>query len=381
MKIAVVLDGLGLGGIERVGVDYIRLFRQMGHEVDVYNVHPSENLFREQLPTDVGYHTYQMRHKLCPELYSFGVKKWWWGKFAYPLLHTVLSAWLYTKRLFVRKKKYDYAIAFSGHINDLTFVAKNFVKAKKKVCWCHGSMASYIMIHDGYVRLYQQVDKLVTLSDVAQKDALFDNKMLRHLEVKKIYNPTFIAEKTIDESEVARLKQEYGKFVLMSARLDAPKDHKTAMDAVCLLKDRGWQGKLVFIGNGPKAEEYRQYAETLGISDLCVWEGFKSNTVDYNAACYAALLSSKSEGLPTVMVEAMTLGKPCIMTYCDDGEVSDHGKYAILLPIGDAEKLADAIEKIYADADAYAYYAQQACERAKSFSPSCIKAQLEEFLD
>ena len=41
MKIAMVFDGLQTGGIERVGVDYARLFRELGHEVDAYNLRPA----------------------------------------------------------------------------------------------------------------------------------------------------------------------------------------------------------------------------------------------------------------------------------------------------------------------------------------------------
>ena len=43
MKIAFVFDGLGFGGIERVGIDYIKLCLQMGHEVDVYNLSTQYN--------------------------------------------------------------------------------------------------------------------------------------------------------------------------------------------------------------------------------------------------------------------------------------------------------------------------------------------------
>jgi len=43
MKIAFVFDGLGFGGIERVGIDYINLCLHMGHEVDIYNLSPKND--------------------------------------------------------------------------------------------------------------------------------------------------------------------------------------------------------------------------------------------------------------------------------------------------------------------------------------------------
>ena len=43
MKIAMVFDGLGVGGIERVGIDYMKLLSEDGHDVTVYNLVPSAN--------------------------------------------------------------------------------------------------------------------------------------------------------------------------------------------------------------------------------------------------------------------------------------------------------------------------------------------------
>ena len=40
MKIAMVFDGLQIGGIERVGADYAKLLRQLGHEVTILNLMP-----------------------------------------------------------------------------------------------------------------------------------------------------------------------------------------------------------------------------------------------------------------------------------------------------------------------------------------------------
>ena len=41
MKIAMIFDGLGWGGTERVGIDYVRIMKELGCDVDVYNLIPS----------------------------------------------------------------------------------------------------------------------------------------------------------------------------------------------------------------------------------------------------------------------------------------------------------------------------------------------------
>ena len=52
-KIAFVFDGLEQGGIERIGVDYVRMCRELGYEVDVYNLAPKHYVTAQFLPKDV----------------------------------------------------------------------------------------------------------------------------------------------------------------------------------------------------------------------------------------------------------------------------------------------------------------------------------------
>ena len=58
--------------------------------------------------------------------------------------------------LFIKNRKdtYDVAIAFSGHMNDLTFVAENFIKSKKSIAWLHGALYGYMLSSTGYFILY-----------------------------------------------------------------------------------------------------------------------------------------------------------------------------------------------------------------------------------
>ena len=376
MKIAFVFDGLGFGGIERVGIDHIKLCTSLCYEVEVYNLAPKHNDLVYQLPDSVKYYQKKFSAKTCPELYSYGVQKWWWGKYAYALISPLITVAQKIKKLFSKKRKYDVAIAFSGHINDISFVAKKFIKADKTICWCHGSIIAYLALCDAYAMLYKKIDKFVTLSSAAQKDIYSGKKYLRNKTINKIYNPTFIGETKIDEALVDELKSQYGDFVLMIARIVQGKGHEDAIRTIRCLKEKGLKKNILFLGDGQLLDACKQIAFEEGVSDLCHFMGAKHNVCDYIAASHINILMSYYEGLPTVIIEAMTLGKPCIMTNCDDGEVSGNGRFCKLISIGDIQAAADALKDLYENHDEYFKYSELSLKRAGDFSPDKIKNEL-----
>ena len=57
MNIALVFDGLNIGGIERVGADYAKLLRQLGHDVTIINLMPELCEMVKEYPEDCKYKT------------------------------------------------------------------------------------------------------------------------------------------------------------------------------------------------------------------------------------------------------------------------------------------------------------------------------------
>lgn len=89
------------------------------------------------------------------------VKKNTAGRFIYPATIVVLGVGNSFYKLFIYKhrcirEEYDIAIAFSGHFNDLTFVANDFIRAKTKMCWLHGVLYGYLITSDGFGILSKQ---------------------------------------------------------------------------------------------------------------------------------------------------------------------------------------------------------------------------------
>lgn len=380
-KVAIILDTFSIGGIETVALNYITLLKKKDYDIDVYVLNPSRTAMLSKLPEGVNYFIVNFNRLLCPELYSYGVMNWWWGKYAYSLIHPILLLLLKIRKICSKKREYDIAIAFSGHISDLTFLTEGFVKAKQKICWCHGSLLSYLAICDGYPKLYKKVDKIVTLSKQGLFNVYGGHKFLYEKKIMNIYNPVLIKEKNLNKGHVEELKCKYGHYVLMIARATYPKNHMTAIKAIELLHNKGIDINIVFLGDGENLSEYKEYAKNHALDGLCHFEGNRDDVNDYIEASYINLLASSFEGLPTVMIEAMAFSKPCIMTNSDGGEVTSNGKYGVLTEVDDYKEIADAIERLYFNETEYKRYAELSRQRFNDFNPEYILKQVEELFD
>ena len=88
-----------------------------------------------------------------------------------------------------------------------------------------------------------------------------------------------------------------------------------------------------------------QLIQRLDLQEVVHLPGFVSNPYSYMAKASLFVLSSRWEGLPTVLIEALCCGTPAVSTDCPSGprEILQHGRYGRLVPVGDVNELAQAI--------------------------------------
>ena len=91
MRAALVMDGLRMGGIERVGLDYISILKNLGYDVDIYNLRPKLTELEKEVPDDCNILHINYPRWLAPERYGATLKKAWWGKYIYPIAYCVMS--------------------------------------------------------------------------------------------------------------------------------------------------------------------------------------------------------------------------------------------------------------------------------------------------
>jgi colanic acid/amylovoran biosynthesis glycosyltransferase len=129
------------------------------------------------------------------------------------------------------------------------------------------------------------------------------------------------------------------------------------IEAMRLLHGRGNAARLVLIGDGPLAGELRDQARGLNRVSFAGWlpnAEVRRHMRGATAVCVPSVAArdGDSEGLPTVIFEAMAEGAPVIASdHAGIAEAVAHNRTGLLVPPGDPSVLADAIERLIARPD------------------------------
>ena len=156
------------------------------------------------------------------------------------------------------------------------------------------------------------------------------------------------------------------------------KDHRTLIRAMAHLRAVAGAdaARLVIIGgdDGEEAREVRHLIRELGLEDQVELLGAQANPLRFVARAEVFALSSRNEGMPLVLLEAMSLGIPIVSTDCPSGPawILEDGAYGRLVPVGDGEALGDALLELLADDGQRRRYGRWGIVRAAEFSPAAI---------
>ncbi|MBD3161257.1 MAG: glycosyltransferase [Candidatus Latescibacteria bacterium] len=104
-----------------------------------------------------------------------------------------------------------------------------------------------------------------------------------------------------------------GSDLLTVSALRSQKDPDTLLEAVALLERSGWSGRLVWVGSGPEEERVAAVAERLNLRCV-VFAGDVSDPAPLYDRCAVFVLSSRYEGLPYAVLEAMAHARPVVAT-------------------------------------------------------------------
>lgn len=135
--------------------------------------------------------------------------------------------------------------------------------------------------------------------------------------------------------------------ILGAGRLTVQKDFDCLIRAVASLSKK-LPCRLIILGDGRQASKLKSLAAELKVADRISFPGFTDNPYAYMARADLFVLSSRWEGSPNVLTEAMALGTPVLSTDCPSGprEILAGGHYGPLVPVGDWQAMASAMQRV-----------------------------------
>jgi glycosyltransferase involved in cell wall biosynthesis len=194
--------------------------------------------------------------------------------------------------------------------------------------------------------LYPHADAVVAVSKGVAQDLL---NLMPQLKPKLtvIYNPVIDAAfyaKADAPVEHPWFQPHQPPVVLAAGRLVALKGYDTLLRAFARVRQQ-MPARLVILGEGSERPNLERLAAELGVAADVDMPGFDPNPFRYMRRAGVFVLSSRYEGLPNVLIQALACGCPVVSTDCPSGpsEILDGGRYGALVLVDDAEAMAQAI--------------------------------------
>jgi glycosyltransferase involved in cell wall biosynthesis len=214
---------------------------------------------------------------------------------------------------------------------------------------CSDTGAGAIRLQSRFRRIARRADALLAVSPgllEAACERFFSGPRPHALAIP---NPAYRRDAAEAAMAAPRGRPVAGEAHLVFAgRLSAQKDPATLIRAAALLEHRHRRPfQLSVLGEGPMRDELHALARELGIGERVHFRGFVPDPMAYMADADVLAVPSVEEAFGYVLVEALAVGLPIVSTDCPYGPryILDNGRYGHLVPVGDAEAMADAIAR------------------------------------
>jgi glycosyltransferase involved in cell wall biosynthesis len=158
-------------------------------------------------------------------------------------------------------------------------------------------------------------------------------------------------------------------FILNVGRMVSDKAQDVLLEAFAQLGDefKGW--KLALVGDGRLEEDLRMRAAGLGIEGRVEWHGVVQDPYVFYRSATIFALPSRVEGMPNVLLEAMSCGLPVVVSDGAPGllELVDDGVTGLVVPVNDAAALASALLRLARNAELRRRLGEAARERVSEY--------------
>ena len=363
MKTIVISSGdLTMGGLQKILVEYLKLIDKNKYRIVllIANDYGKKNLFLEEIPKNVEIQ-FVRPYNLVSKIAEL-------SKNRKILNRLLLKRYRYRskrvfKSIFLEKLsklgKIDLIIDFDGGLKSVL----NNLKAEKKIIWIHSSIRKHKQDNKSKISRYgeelKKYDKIIAICKEMKEEIKELYPSLSH-KIEYIYNPldcnNIIEQGNENIEKITSYEKELieSDYFLAISRLDVvQKDFETLIEGYLILKNKGIKEKLYIIGEGNGRVKIEKMIEEKNLTKDVILLGQKQNPYVWIKHSKLFIHSSRYEGLPTVLLEALMMDKFIVSSNCPTGptEILTNPKVGELFDVGDANQLAEKVLKVLYDKD------------------------------
>lgn len=252
-----------------------------------------------------------------------------------------------------------------------TKILKKIFPWLKIIIWIHNPLQLYYehifrYSRELFLKSLIDADKVIVLT---HQDVAYGKEELG-INVHCIYNPITLENKNSHEIQL----QKDSKKIAMAGRYSIKQKGLDYLPKIIESLSEDWSINLAGTGNKNEINQVKKifhnvsekHFRRLGALD-------NDGMIDLFSTSEFYLMTSRYEGLPLVLIEAMSFGLP-IVSFDNLGtrEILENGKYGILVEQGDIKKLNQEIKYLIQDKEKREYYSKQSLARVREFSKEKI---------
>ena len=202
-----------------------------------------------------------------------------------------------------------------------------------------------------------KLTSVITAISQATKEALVTYEFIPKDRIEVVYNG--ISPLVPNQAATARLEAQLSlpKNALVFgtvARLDPIKNQKMLIKAFGNIQEALPNAYLLIVGDGELMNDLKALVEQLNLNTKVIFTGYKSNPTNFLAIMDVFLLPSLSEGTSITLLEAMSIGKPCIVTNAGGNpEIVEHMKTGLVVANDNEQELTEAMLSISQSSNLY----------------------------
>ncbi len=390
-KIIFRSGSLRMGGLERVLIEVLQTIDK--EKFDIYLVIDDdcgkENIFEKDIPKDIPYF-FLKPEKLIRETEKYKEKK---KNIIYKLMYNLMME-KENKVMYRNMQKILKDIGKIDVIVDFDAGASKYIEKldiKKKIVWIHNSIPNLKKKESKIKRFgkrLEKYDRVVAICDEMKEEIENIYPNLKG-KVSRIYNPfnfERIEKLMEDERELTKEQKKMlnEDYCIAIARLDnVQKDFLTLVRAYKFVKESGIQDKLYIIGDGPSKEEIINEIKKLSLEENIKLIGLSKNPYIWLKNSKLFVHSSKYEGLPTVLIEALICNKMIISSNCPTGpkEILKNENCGKLFEVGNIKELGDYLIEFLTNKNNRELYEKNVILRKEEFNKNKVIKEYEKLIE